>query len=60
MALFATEDIKKIDQFYQQGQWAKIIQSLGKKPLSEYDDIRLLNDLAISLLQNTQLPYPIH
>jgi tetratricopeptide (TPR) repeat protein len=51
MALFATEDIKKIDQFYQQGQWAKIIQSLGKNPLSEYDDIRLLNDLAIAYYQ---------
>ncbi len=31
MALFATEDIKKIDHLYQQGQWAKIIQSLEKK-----------------------------
>lgn len=51
MALFATEDIKKIDQLYQQGQWQKIIQNLGNKSLGEYDDIRLLNDLAIAYHQ---------
>ncbi|MBT3350173.1 MAG: protein kinase [Nitrospinaceae bacterium] len=51
MALFATEDIKKIDNLYQQGQWQKIIQNLGHKPLGEYDDIRLLNDLAIAYHQ---------
>ena len=49
MALFATEDIKKIDHLYQEGQWAKIIQSHGKKPLSEYDDICLLNDGCIGV-----------
>ena len=54
MALFATEDVNKIDDLYRQGQWAKIIQNLRRKPLQEFDDIRLLNDLAIAYQQEKQ------
>ena len=54
MALFATEDVSKIDDLYRQGLWPKIIQNLRKKPLQEYDDIRLLNDFAIAYQQEKQ------
>ncbi|MEK6712440.1 MAG: protein kinase, partial [Nitrospinota bacterium] len=50
--LFATEDPKKVDALYQQSEWNKIIQLLGKKPPQEYDDIRLLNDLAVAYHQS--------
>lgn len=51
MRLFATEDPKKVDALYQQSEWNKIIQLLGKKPPQEYDDVRLLNDLAVAYHQ---------
>ncbi len=54
MALFATEDVKKIDDLYHQGRWPKIIQNLGKQPLRQIDDIRLLNDLAVAYQQEKQ------
>ncbi|MEE9276430.1 MAG: protein kinase [bacterium] len=49
--MFASEDTKKIDAHYQKSEWDKIIQLLGKRPLKEYDDIRLLNDLAVAFHQ---------
>ena len=51
MRLFATEDPKKVDALYQQSEWNKIIQLLAKKPVQEYDDVRLLNDLAVAYHQ---------
>jgi len=51
LRLFAAEDTKKVDALYQQSDWNKIIALLGRKPPEEYDDIRLLNDLAVAYHQ---------
>ncbi len=55
MRLFATEDTKQIDKFYQAGDWGKIVQTFAKKSLGEMNDIRILNDLAVAYHQLSKL-----
>ena len=55
MHLFATEDTKQVDKFYQAGDWGRIVQIFTKKSLGEMNDIRILDDLAVAYHQLSKL-----